>query len=32
LRSVEYCRENNIYRQNYCGCVYSIKDKGDFNW
>ena len=32
LRSVEYCRENDIYRQNYCGCVYSIKNKWDFNW
>lgn len=35
-RSVEYCKENNIYRQNYCWCIYSdtfpveykkIKDK-----
>lgn len=23
-RSIELCREYNIYRQNYCGCVYSF--------
>lgn len=23
LRSVEYCKDNDIYRQNYCGCIYS---------
>jgi len=23
LRSVEYCKKYNIYRQNYCGCIYS---------
>lgn len=23
LRSVELSREHNLYRQNYCGCVYS---------
>jgi len=23
-RSREICKENNIYRQNYCGCVWSI--------
>ncbi|MDD5769864.1 MAG: epoxyqueuosine reductase QueH [Candidatus Gracilibacteria bacterium] len=23
LRSIEYCKKNNIYRQNYCGCIYS---------
>ncbi len=22
-RSVEYCKKYNIYRQNYCGCIYS---------
>jgi len=22
-RSVDYTHEHNIYRQNYCGCVYS---------
>lgn len=27
-RSVEYTKEHNIYRQNYCGCVYSIREKG----
>jgi predicted adenine nucleotide alpha hydrolase (AANH) superfamily ATPase len=25
-RSVEYTKQHNIYRQNYCGCVYSIRD------
>ena len=25
-KSVEYTREHGIYRQNYCGCVYSIRD------
>ncbi|RJP79932.1 MAG: hypothetical protein C4524_04415 [Candidatus Zixiibacteriota bacterium] len=24
-RSVQLCREWDIYRQNYCGCVYSIR-------
>lgn len=23
LRSVKYCEDNDIYRQNYCGCIYS---------
>lgn len=23
LRSIELSKENNLYRQNYCGCVYS---------
>lgn len=23
LRSVEYCKNHKIYRQNYCGCIYS---------
>lgn len=23
LRSVEYCKTNDIYRQDYCGCIYS---------
>ena len=27
-RSIELCREHGIYRQNYCGCVYSIWDDG----
>jgi len=22
-RSVDYCKKHNIYRQNYCGCIYS---------
>lgn len=25
-RSIEYTKINNIYRQNYCGCVYSKKN------
>lgn len=24
-RSIEICKEFNIYRQNYCGCRYSLK-------
>lgn len=27
-KSVEYTREHGIYRQNYCGCVYSIRENG----
>ena len=23
-RSIELSREHNLYRQNYCGCVFSI--------
>ena len=23
LRSIELSKENNLYRQNYCGCIYS---------
>jgi len=26
--SVEYSRENEIYRQDYCGCIFSLKDGG----
>lgn len=26
-RSIELCREHDIYRQNYCGCIFSIQDK-----
>lgn len=26
-RSVEYTKKHNIYRQNYCGCVYSIRNE-----
>jgi predicted adenine nucleotide alpha hydrolase (AANH) superfamily ATPase len=28
-RSVEYTTQHDIYRQKYCGCIYSIKDGGD---
>lgn len=28
-KSVEYTREHNIYRQNYCGCIYSIREGGE---
>ena len=27
-KSVEYTREHDIFRQNYCGCIYSIRDGG----
>jgi len=27
LRSIELSKEYNLYRQNYCGCIYSKKDK-----
>lgn len=27
-KSVAYTTKHNIYRQNYCGCVYSIRDGG----
>ncbi len=30
-KSVEYTREHDIYRQNYCGCIYSIREWGDSN-
>lgn len=26
-RSIELCREHDIYRQNYCGCIFSIQAK-----
>ena len=26
-RSIELSKEYNLYRQNYCGCIYSKKDK-----
>ena len=26
-RSIELSKEYNLYRQDYCGCVYSIRDK-----
>ena len=25
-KSVEYTTEHDIYRQNYCGCIYSIRE------
>ncbi len=25
-KSIELCRQYGIYRQNYCGCIYSSKD------
>jgi epoxyqueuosine reductase len=28
-KSVEYTREHDIYRQNYCGCIYSIREGGE---
>ena len=28
-KSVEYTKEHDIYRQNYCGCIYSIREWGD---
>ena len=28
-KSVEYTTEHDIYRQNYCGCIYSIREWGD---
>lgn len=33
LRSVEYCKTHKIYRQNYCGCIYSDTfDWENFSW
>jgi predicted adenine nucleotide alpha hydrolase (AANH) superfamily ATPase/nicotinic acid mononucleotide adenylyltransferase len=28
-KSVEYTREHDIFRQNYCGCIYSIPEGGE---
>lgn len=28
-KSVEYTREHDIFRQNYCGCIYSIREGGE---
>ncbi len=28
-KSVEYTHEHEIYRQNYCGCIYSIREGGE---
>lgn len=27
LRSIELSKEHSLYRQNYCGCVFSIRDR-----
>lgn len=33
LKSVEYCKLNDIYRQNYCWCIYSDTfDWKNFSW
>ena len=29
LRSIELSAEYGLYRQNYCGCVFSIKERGE---
>lgn len=29
LKSIKYSKEYNLYRQNYCGCRYSIYDGVD---
>ena len=26
-RSIELSKEHNLYRQNYCGCVFSVRDR-----
>lgn len=31
LKTNKIAKELNLYRQNYCGCVYSIKNKKDAN-
>ena len=28
-KSVEYTKEHDIYRQSYCGCIYSIREGGE---
>ena len=28
-KSVEYTREHDIFRQNYCGCIYSMREGGE---
>jgi predicted adenine nucleotide alpha hydrolase (AANH) superfamily ATPase len=28
-KSVAYTSEHDIYRQNYCGCIYSIREGGE---
>ena len=27
-RSIELSKEHDLYRQNYCGCVFSKRDSG----
>ena len=27
LRSIELSKENELYRQNYCGCIYSKEQR-----
>lgn len=29
LRSIELSREYNLYRQDYCGCVYSLRERNE---
>ncbi len=31
LRSIQLCREYGIYRQNYCGCKFSVRDDSEAN-
>lgn len=31
LRSIELSKEYGLYRQNYCGCIYSIREKEENN-
>lgn len=28
-KSIELCKKYDIYRQDYCGCVYSYKERGE---
>ena len=30
-KSIEYSKKYNLYRQNYCGCIYSKKNKKEIN-
>ncbi len=30
-KSIEYSKEYNLYRQNYCGCIYSKENKKEIN-
>ncbi len=29
LESIKLCKEYNIYRQDYCGCIYSLKERNN---